>query len=45
MGPVNAAIVKAKLRELRAQVANHGGDSDGAHAATPTAGSNSSGGR
>jgi hypothetical protein len=45
MGPVNAAIVKAKLRELRAQVANHGGDSDGAHAATPAAGSNSSGGR
>ena len=37
MGPNNAAVIKAKLRELRAQVAG------GAHDLAPAAGSSSSG--
>ena len=37
MGPANAAIIKAKLRELRAQVADHGGDADRTRAAPAAA--------
>jgi hypothetical protein len=44
MGPTNAAIVKAKLRELRAQVTERARDTERSRDATTSAGSSSSGG-
>jgi hypothetical protein len=43
MGPSNAAIIKAKLRELRAQVADRARDVDRSRDTTAPAGSSSSG--
>jgi hypothetical protein len=43
MGPANAAIIKAKLRELRAQVADRARDTDRARPTSSAAGSSSSG--
>jgi hypothetical protein len=43
MGPANAAIIKAKLRELRAQVAERARDTDRARPTSSAAGSSSSG--
>jgi hypothetical protein len=43
MGPANAAIIKAKLRELRAQVADRARDTDRARPTSTAAGSGSSG--
>jgi len=43
MGPTNAAIIKAKLRELRAQVADRARDVDRSRDTTAPAGSSSSG--
>jgi hypothetical protein len=43
MGPANAAIIKAKLRELRAQVAERARDTDRARPTSTAAGSGSSG--
>jgi Protein of unknown function (DUF3014) len=45
MGPMNAAIIKAKLRELRAQVADRARDADRERDTTTPAASGSSGGR
>jgi Protein of unknown function (DUF3014) len=42
MGPANAAIIKAKLRELRAQVADRASDTDRARPTSSAAGSSSS---
>ncbi|MGC2462098.1 MAG: DUF3014 domain-containing protein [Steroidobacteraceae bacterium] len=44
MGPANAAIIKVKLRELRAQVADRTRDADRSRDTTTPAGSSSSGG-
>jgi hypothetical protein len=44
MGPTNAGIVKAKLRELRAQVADRARDTDRSRDTTPAAVSSSSSG-
>jgi hypothetical protein len=43
MGPANTAIIKAKLRELRAQVADRPRDTDRARPASTAGGSSSSG--
>jgi hypothetical protein len=43
MGPVNAAIIKAKLRELRTQVADRARDTDRARDPTPSAGGGAAG--
>jgi hypothetical protein len=43
MGPTNAAIIKAKLRELRAQVADRARDADRSRATNAPADSSSSG--
>jgi Protein of unknown function (DUF3014) len=43
MGPMNAAIIKAKLRELRAQVAERARDSDRTRETTPPAGGSAAG--
>src|ERR1700729_3039336 len=43
MGPANAAIIKAKLHELRAQVADRARDTDRARATNAPAGGSSSG--
>jgi hypothetical protein len=43
MGPANAAIIKVKLRELRAQLADRTRDADRSRDTTPAAGSSSSG--
>jgi hypothetical protein len=45
MGPANAAIIKAKLRELRAQVADRARDSDRARGSAPLPGSTTAGDR
>ena len=44
MGPANAAIIKAKLHELRAQVADRARDTDRTQATSTPAGGSSSGG-
>jgi len=43
MGPTNAATIKAKLRELRAQVADRARDTERARATNAPAGGSSSG--
>ena len=45
MGPANAAIIKAKLRELRAQIADRARDTDRSRPTSTPAGSSSSGAR
>jgi hypothetical protein len=44
MGPANAAIIKVKLHELRAQVADRTRDADRSRGTTTPVGGSSSGG-